>query len=519
MTARKAGLLLAGLGAAALGLLYAVLGGKSKKLAPGRLPTVLVGDSLAIGLTTPLRMAGLPIHSIAIGGTTIAYWASTGKARLDAELASKPTSIMVSLGTNDAYNVDSYAPIVTPITAAFLKRLSDAGAFVFWIGPPKLPTSYNGHTLSQSVLSTIRAVVDASQDAIWIDSSALNIERQSDQLHPTEAGYAQWADYIIDLMAQSFVQPNATSVGDVTAAQPEPTPRPPPPVTVTVPTGWRRLKTVEPGPDVSNFAISILVRGLPYGDVRAMTTAGGGKALGALTDTHWDDHVGGTWKWHRGISLLEPIIFSQADIIQAARDGRLQYHWADLPGYDGVQVFEDAARIDGLRVPVSARTTAAIVEILSAALQSTVTPTTPLVEDILYNMADVKVRPMPQQVDSPASAALFTNSLDRQISQLTSGRPGWGIVSCVGKSWVLSNMAVEHPGKAINYGMHWPLLTGTTSAGPWPSIDGKSKVFQQPGSVHDPDHYDYSQTLRLCKLAPGAQLPSHEPLRATKLWY
>jgi len=122
-------------------------------------------------------------------------------------------------------------------------------------------------------------------------------------------------------------------------------------------------------------------------------------------------------------------------------------------------------------------------------------------------------------VDSSASVATFGHSLDNQISQLTSGRPGWGIISCVGKSWVLSNMALDHPGKAINYGMHWPSNTATSSSGPWPSIDLRSKVFQQPGSWHDPDHWDYSQTLRLCKLAPGKQLPSHEALRATKLWY
>lgn len=210
---------------------------------------------------------------------------------------------------------------------------------------------------------------------------------------------------------------------------------------------------------------------------------------------------------------------TQDAIIQAARDGRLEYHWEDLPGYDGVQVFGDAARIDGVRVPVSARTTAAIAAILSDVLGAVVSPTTPLIEDILYNTADVRIRPVPQQVDSPQAVQLFSRNIDNQISQLTSGRPGWEIVSCVGKSWVLSNLSLEHPGKSINYGLHWPIGTATTNNGPWPSVDGKSKVFQQPSWAHNPDHFDYSQTLRLCKLAPGVQLPSHEPLRATELWY
>ena len=210
---------------------------------------------------------------------------------------------------------------------------------------------------------------------------------------------------------------------------------------------------------------------------------------------------------------------SQADIIQAVRDGKLEYHWTDLPGFDGVQVFEDAGRIDGLRVPVTARTTAAIVDILSSSLGATISPTTPLVEDLMYNDANTRVRPMPQQVDSPNSVALFSLSLDKQIAKQTSGRPGWGLVSCVGKSWVISNLALDHPGKAVNYGMHWPASAATTGSGPWPSVDNKSKVFQQPSTMHNADHSDYSQTLRLCKLATGAQLPSHETLRATRLWY
>jgi lysophospholipase L1-like esterase len=301
MTARKVGLLLAGLGAAVVGLLYAL--GKSKKLPVGSLPSVLLGDSLAIGLASPLRMAGLPIHSIAISGTTIAYWSTTGKATLDAALAAKPTSIMVSLGTNDSYNPDGYASIVTPIAVALLKRMSDAGAFVLWIGPPKLPASYNGHAFSQTVLNAIRSVVENSQEAIWLDSSTLSIERQADQLHPTAAGYSQWSDYIVDQMAQSFVQPNATSVGDSSVAQPEPTPRPPPPVIVNVPPGWRYLNQSESSPELAQFAVSVLMRKLPYGDVQTTKTMQG-VLIGAMTDTHWDDHVGHTWKWHRGVSLL-----------------------------------------------------------------------------------------------------------------------------------------------------------------------------------------------------------------------
>lgn len=212
-------------------------------------------------------------------------------------------------------------------------------------------------------------------------------------------------------------------------------------------------------------------------------------------------------------------MLSQLDIVQAARDGRLEYRWRDLPGAPGVSVFEDAAKLEGLRVPVSARTTKMIAEILASETGENVLPTTPLVEDLIYDSADLRVKPVAFDTADPRSVAAFNASIEQQIAQQTGGRPGWGLVSCVGKSWVLSNMAIDHPGAAINYGFHWPLATVTGQNGPWPSVDGKSKVFQQPGARHNADHWDYSQTLRLCRLDAGASLPSHEPLRATKLWY
>lgn len=212
-------------------------------------------------------------------------------------------------------------------------------------------------------------------------------------------------------------------------------------------------------------------------------------------------------------------VLTQADILQAARDGRLDYRWTDLPGAPGVRVSEDAVKLEGIRVPVSARTTQAIAEILSDQEQANIQPTTPLIEDLIYNAADVKVKPVAFDVKDPRSVAAFNASIDRQIVQQTSGRPAWGLVSSVGKSWVIANQAIDHPGKAVNYGFHWPSSTPTGEQGPWPSVDGRSRVFQQPSTRHNPDHWDYSQTLRLCRLEPGASLPTHEPLRASRLWY
>lgn len=214
-----------------------------------------------------------------------------------------------------------------------------------------------------------------------------------------------------------------------------------------------------------------------------------------------------------------PYTITQQDIIQAAQDGRLEFRWTELPGAPGVYVFEDAAKLGGIRVPVSARTTAAVAKTLGSQTGAIISPTTPLVEDMIYNQADVRVKPVAQDVANLSrSVAGFHASIERQIAQQTSGRPSWGLVSCIGKSWVLSNMALDHAGMAINYGFHWPIATATTDGGPWLSVDGRSKVFQQPGARHNPDHFDYSQTLRLCRLDAGAALPSHEPLKVSTLW-
>lgn len=218
----------------------------------------------------------------------------------------------------------------------------------------------------------------------------------------------------------------------------------------------------------------------------------------------------------RKVADVPPFRLTQAEILNAALENRLEFRWTELPGYPGVWVFEDAAKLDGIRVPVSPRTTQAIADALQ------LSPTTALVEDAVYNAATVRLKPVAfpvaDQAEGVASVPDFNADLDRQIARQTLGRPGWGLVASVGKSWVLSNLVLEHPGRAVNYGFHWPATTTVTSRGPWPSVDGRSKVFQQPGWAHGLDHVDYSQTLRLCRLDSGAALPSHEPLRINRLW-
>jgi lysophospholipase L1-like esterase len=271
-----------------------------QKHKPGVLPTLLVGDSMAVGLLSPLRMAGVPVHSIAVEGTTIEYWLGKGLPALQATLATKPGGVLVALGTNDAYNGATYAATAKAAAAKLVTMLNAAGASVYWIGPPSLPSSYGGKSPSQAVVDAIRSAVEASSDGTWIDSSTFALERSADQLHPTGAGYAHWADLIVDQMGLAFVD---VVQGDYFGAD-EPSPRPPPPSVIVIPVGWVRLpQKLAAKHAAREFAVSVLFQHRPMGDLQVKDIDG--QPIGALTEYHWDDHVGGVWKWHRGISLLQ----------------------------------------------------------------------------------------------------------------------------------------------------------------------------------------------------------------------
>jgi hypothetical protein len=45
-------------------------------------------------------------------------------------------------------------------------------------------------------------------------------------------------------------------------------------------------------------------------------------------------------------------------------------------------------------------------------------------------------------------------------------------------------------------------------------VTGAFNVLQEPGYAHNRDHWDYSQTLSLVRVAPGYEQPSHDGLTA-----
>ncbi len=300
---------LGGLGAAIAGFL--ARRAKTPKFVPAAPSSILlVGDSLGVGLAEPLKSLGLPLSSIAKEGTTIAYWLSLGKADLEHALKSKPTWVFVSLGTNDAYDSTNTPAKASAATSSFLDLCFGvgAGAQVFWIGPPSLPTSYGRRQLDRSIIDAIQQMVERTSASIWLDNAVVNIPRQGDQLHPTGPGYTAWAKLIVDELAQFFVEPGPSESGTKAAslgddAEEEPSPRPPPPSEVTLPAGWVRMPQATRSMMV--FALSVLAQRRPIGDLQTATVDG--RQVGALTEWHWDNHVDHVWKWHRGISLLVPL--------------------------------------------------------------------------------------------------------------------------------------------------------------------------------------------------------------------
>jgi lysophospholipase L1-like esterase len=176
---------------------------------------LVMGDSLGVGLTTPLK--GLVLGETALepsfagtacggtasfqytnpryaGGCSACFQTSNCGTVLKKVLEDfRPTLVLVSFGTNEAFGkVD--APTIIESTHALIAQLRAGGARVIWIGPPKLPATYAGNTFRPEVLKQIRDAVLAD-DVPWFPSDQLDIP-QFDQMHATPKGYAGWAGAI-----------------------------------------------------------------------------------------------------------------------------------------------------------------------------------------------------------------------------------------------------------------------------------------------------------------------------------
>lgn len=157
-------------------------------LVPGSI--LLIGDSLAQGLAAPLgalaKANGFRFQGAGIQSTRIDQWATAG-ALPAALTSSRPGLVLISLGTNDMRAGDPEPRRADVRT--LIERIRGAGAEPAWIAPPTMPFADPG----------IRAMLAGELAAAGVrlyPSEQLQIPRGPDKIHPTPAGFHQWADAI-----------------------------------------------------------------------------------------------------------------------------------------------------------------------------------------------------------------------------------------------------------------------------------------------------------------------------------
>jgi hypothetical protein len=199
----------------------------------------------------------------------------------------------------------------------------------------------------------------------------------------------------------------------------------------------------------------------------------------------------------------------QSEILEAIRNGQAEIRWVALA--EGLEVMARPARVGDLLVGVSARTAQQCAEALSTP-EWVVSLTTPKVEDLLYEHAALRPEPCllsPKSLNIASDAAVARHS--EVMLERMKGVSEGALVAC-GKSWVLSNGLLAHPGRAANYGMY-------STQAPYRSATGAYRLWQPLGFAHNWDHWDYSQVLRLVRRRPGVSLPSYDsPLSVFGLW-
>lgn len=197
-----------GLGAAALTAVGVASLLSGPTLRPGD-RVMLIGDSLAVGLATPLgalaKDRGLAFLALGTVGTRIDQWAQSQPLK-DALASFKPTVVLVSLGTNDAYMQPP--PDVGVRQAPYMETLltmietgwthtDDYGMgprAIVWIAPPTLPSA----AIS---LTPVRALIEQQSPLLnkrvsIFPSDRLSLARGPDGIHPVVSAYAAWAGAI-----------------------------------------------------------------------------------------------------------------------------------------------------------------------------------------------------------------------------------------------------------------------------------------------------------------------------------
>ena len=153
---------------------------------------LLLGDSLAVGLTPTLGRAFRHFRSEAEVGARVRDWAS-GKyaSRLDRALSEfRPTTVLISLGTNDEARRRTepdfdVARATQPVLSELLSKLH--GARIIWIGLP----SFSKWPADEGLRELFAEVSSRYYDTAAHDDA---FSRAGDKVHFTTTGYRQWGE-------------------------------------------------------------------------------------------------------------------------------------------------------------------------------------------------------------------------------------------------------------------------------------------------------------------------------------
>ena len=194
-------------------------------------------------------------------------------------------------------------------------------------------------------------------------------------------------------------------------------------------------------------------------------------------------------------------------VLGAISEGRFEHVFVPIVvhagGHTGIfRVSQDALKIDGVRINVSAILQQQIADMLGAYLL------TPKLLDQLWAQRAVTLTPCTQP-SSSTSAAMIVHSacidtklktqvlIDRAVvgAGLGAGIPADGIVQTVGKTWAITNALLDHPGMACNIGWHLEHpMGGGIPFDAAPTLPG-AHMIQSPGYRHDARFLDYCQLV------------------------
>jgi len=189
-------------------------------------------------------------------------------------------------------------------------------------------------------------------------------------------------------------------------------------------------------------------------------------------------------------------------IIQAVRSGRAKYNFVKITSEHKdhkaeFQVFEDALKVDGIRVNVTPETQQAIADLLRCTL-----PTAKLY-DLIWHQCEHRIDPQPRPITSSTAAMIeHSQKIDSELKKI--GSPE-GLKATVGKTWIIDNGLARKPDRACNHGWHF------TKGANYKGIGGNINpsllknpetgrywyMIQARGFHHGPQHVDYSQVCVL----------------------